>query len=110
MTMDKECCEGMDHDEACGCEDQALITMIDAETGEEYTFAIVDDFLFKENAYCVLMTIDEEEPELVITKVVNLEDGQEGLMSREEDEMEEVYNEYDRLCEEAEVEDEDDEE
>lgn len=45
MTMDKECCEGMDHDEACGCEDQALITMIDAETGEEYTFAIVDDFL-----------------------------------------------------------------
>ncbi len=92
-----------------GQEEQAVITMVDAETGEEYQFAVVDDFEFKGQAYCVLVTVDEEEPELVITKVVELENDEgEGLMSLEEDEADEVYAEYDRLCEEAEIDDEDD--
>ncbi len=90
------------------CEDQAIITMVDAETGKEYQFSVVDDFEYKGNAYCVLVTIDEEEPELVITKVVQLEGDEEGLMSLDEDEADEIYAEYDRLCEEAEIEDEDD--
>ena len=92
-----------------GCnEEQAIITMVDAETGEEYQFAVVDDFEYKNEAYCVLVTVDEEEPELVITKVVELEGGEEGLMSLDDEESEEIYAEYDRLCEEAEAEDEDD--
>lgn len=94
-------------EEGCSCEDQAIITMVDAESGEEYQFAVVDDFEYKNQAYCVLLTVDEEEPELVITKVVQLDDGEEGLMSLDEEESDEIYAEYDRLCEEAEIEDED---
>ncbi|MBN1892708.1 MAG: DUF1292 domain-containing protein [Clostridiales bacterium] len=115
---DKDCgcgC-GADHEnciengaEDCGCEEQETITMVDAETGEEYQFAVVDGFEFKDQAYCVLVTVDEEDPELVITKVVELDNGEEGLMSLEEAESDEVYAEYDRLCEEADVEDEDEE-
>jgi len=110
---DKDCdcghegCEANNTEEGCSCEDQAIITMVDAESGEEYQFAVVDDFEFKNQAYCVLLTVDEEEPELVITKVVQLDDGEEGLMSLDEEESDEIYAEYDRLCEEAEIEDED---
>ena len=116
--LDKDCgcgC-GFDHEDCaeneageCCCEESATITMVDAETGEEYQFAVVDDFEFKGQAYCVLVSVDEEDPELVITKVVQLDDGEEGLMSLEEEESDEIYAEYDRLCEEAEVEDEDEE-
>ena len=110
---DKDCdcghegCEANNTEEGCSCEDHAIITMVDAESGEEYQFAVVDDFEFKNQAYCVLLTVDEEEPELVITKVVQLDDGEEGLMSLDEEESDEIYAEYDRLCEEAEIEDED---
>jgi Protein of unknown function (DUF1292) len=114
MLLD-DCGCGCGHDECkddCSeegtNEEQAIITMVDAETGEEYQFSVVDDFEFKDQAYCVLVTIDEDEPELVITKVVQLEDGEEGLMSLDEEEADEIYAEYDRLCEEADFDDEDD--
>jgi hypothetical protein len=119
MTYEEKDCGcgcGEDHEncaengaEDCGCEEQETITMVDAETGEEYQFAVVDGFEFKDQAYCVLVTVDEEDPELVITKVIELDNGEEGLMSLEEAESDEVYAEYDRLCEEADVEDEDEE-
>ncbi|MBP5492372.1 MAG: DUF1292 domain-containing protein [Clostridiales bacterium] len=100
-------CENCD-EEIEGCyDDEAIITMVDAETGEEYQFALVDDFDYKGQSYCVLVTIDDEEPEMVITKVVTTENGEEGLMSLDEAEADEIYAEYDRLCAEAELEDED---
>ena len=37
-----------------------------------------------------------------------MENGEEGLMSLDESEADEIYDEYDRLCEEAELEDEED--
>ncbi|MBR4010023.1 MAG: DUF1292 domain-containing protein [Clostridiales bacterium] len=89
-------------------DDEAIITMVDAESGEEYQFALVDDFEYKDQSYCVLVTTDEEEPEMVITKVVKMDDGEEGLMSLDEDEADEIYEEYDRLCAEAELDDEED--
>ena len=103
-----------DHEDGCDCElddeifsDESMrITMSEAETGEEYEFTIVDDFEFNDNSYCVLVTLDDEDPELVITKVVDV-DGEEGLMSLDEDEADEIYAEYDRLCESAELLDED---
>ena len=107
-----------DHEHGCDCEacvddemfsETAMkITMADAETGEEYEFTIVDDFEYNGNAYCVLVTLDDEDPELVITKVVDV-DGEEGLMSLDENEADEIYAEYDRLCEDAELLDEDEE-
>lgn len=107
-----------DHEHECDCEtgvdnemfSDALmkITMADTDTGEEYEFTIVDDFEYNGYAYCVLVTLDDEDPELVITKVVDV-DGEEGLMSLDEEEADEIYAEYDRLCEDAELLDEDDE-
>ncbi len=97
---------GHDHDHEHG---NGIITMVDGETGQEYTFVLADDFAFEDDHYCVLITTDEQEPEMVITRVVELEDGTEGLESLTDDEYDRVYAEYERLCEEEDYEDEDDE-
>lgn len=122
---DKNACHcGQDHDEAdvdrCDCEDcccdeneqgDSIITMTDTETGEEYSFVIADDFAFEDEHYCVLVTMDDEaEPEMIITRVVTMEDGCEGLMSLDDSEYDRVYAEYERICEEDTDEDEDGEE
>jgi uncharacterized protein YrzB (UPF0473 family) len=115
-------------DDACGCSDDACecghdhgheghdhghehatIVMTDTETGKEYTFQVEDMFDYEGEVYYVLVTEDSEEPELVITKVVAMEDGTEGLVSLEPEESEKVYAEYDRLCDEAEDEEGDEE-
>jgi hypothetical protein len=105
-----DCCD----DEGCGCghdhSGNGVITMTDSETGEEYTFIMADDFAYEDEHYCVLLTTDENEPEMVITKVVAMEDGTEGLMSLSEDDYDRVFAEYERLCEEEDYEDEDNEE
>lgn len=110
---DCDCTDGCD----CGCEscgedqNSGVITMTDAETGQEYTFQLVDDFVYQDEHYCVLVTADDDqEPEMVITRVVTMEDGTEGLMSLDDDEYDRVYAEFDRLCEEADEEEDDDEE
>lgn len=105
------CCES---GEDCGCDcgheghdhGEGIITMTDTETGESYTFAIADDFAFEDDHYCVLVTVDNErDPEMIIAKVVKLEDDSEGLMSLDDDEYDRVYAEYERLCEEEDDED-----
>ena len=101
-------CENCEFEAEGFSDEETIITMVDAESGEEYQFALVDDFEYKDQSYCVLVTTDEEEPEMVITKVVKTDDGEEGLMSLDEAEADEVYAEYDRLCEEAELDDEED--
>lgn len=108
--------EGHVHDHTCNHDHEhdhehgnGIITMVDGETGEEYTFILADDFAYEDDHYCVLITTDEQEPEMVITKVVELEDGTEGLVSLTDDEYDRVFAEYERLCEEEDYEDEDDE-
>jgi len=121
---EKACCCGHDHEESekscecdCGCcgeeneQGDSIITMTDTETGEEYQFVIADDFAFEDEHYCVLVTMDNEaDPEMIITKVVTMEDGSEGLMSLDDSEYDRIYAEYERLCEEDADEDEDGEE
>ena len=109
VAENDNCCCDDSKEENCHCEDegcdcghdhdhgQATIVMTDQETGEEYTFVIADDFPYENDHYCVLITTDEDEPEMVITKVVTMEDGSEGLMSLAEDEYDKVYAEYERL-------------
>lgn len=106
-----------DHDHHnCDCEEshkhydeesmdveETIITMVDAETNEEYKFVLADEFDYKGNVYYVLVTEDDEDPELVITKVADM-DGEEALMSLDEEEADEIYAEYDRLCEDLEQE------
>jgi uncharacterized protein YrzB (UPF0473 family) len=93
-----------DHENELG---NGIITMVDSETGEEYTFILADDFAFEDEHYCVLITTDEQEPEMVITRVVGLEDGSDGLVSLTDEEYDRVFAEYERLCEEEDNEDED---
>lgn len=121
---EKACDCGHEHEEketescGCGCDcgdcgdetenGESIITMTDTETGEEYSFVIADDFAFEDEHYCVLVTMDDEaEPEMIITRVVTMEDGTEGLMSLDDSEYDRVYAEYERICEEDTDEDED---
>ncbi|MBP8989064.1 MAG: DUF1292 domain-containing protein [Clostridia bacterium] len=107
------CCpQGENCEDECDCtnceyddleDGVAIITMIDTETGEEYTFELVDDFVFEDEHYCVLVPADEnQEPEIVITRIVTMDDGTEGLMSLDDEEYDRVYEAYARLCEEDE--------
>ena len=81
--------------------------MVDEETGEEYEFIQVDEFDFEDNIYCLLLPAEDEEIGAVFVRVEETEDGSETLISLEEDEFDRVFEEYERLCEE--FEDEEDE-
>ena len=132
-NKDGGCCSGdkanKDADCDCGCDDvcdcdesedgececgsqtddmngETSITMTDAE-GNEYEFMLYDEIDYKDDSYLLLITSDDEEPELVIVKVVPGEDGNDALMSVDEEEYDRVFAEYERICEEEE-EDEDD--
>lgn len=94
--QEDDCCHG--HGE------QDFVTMVDEETGEEFQFAIVDDFEFENNIYCVLLTNDEE-PEALIVRLVEDEEG-EHFMSLEEEEYERVFAFYDSILAEDEAQEE----
>ncbi len=111
---DSDCdCEDSDDCE-CGSDQtddmngETTITMTDAE-GNEYEFMLYDEIDYNDDSYLLLITSDEEEPELVIVKVVPGEDGNDALMSVDEDEYDKVFAEYERICEEEDEEEEDDE-
>ncbi len=94
-TEDCEC--EHDHD----VDGETTITMSDAD-GNEYEFMLYDEMQFNEETYLLLLTMDEEDPELVIVKVVESEDGNDSLMSVDEEEFDLVFAEYERLCDEEE--------
>lgn len=97
---DCDCGCGHDHDDE-DTNGETTITMTDAE-GNEYEFMLYDEIEYKDDTYLLLITLDEEEPELVIVKVVPGEDGNDALMSVDEEEYDKVFAEYERICEEEE--------
>lgn len=116
----KGCCDcgcdsdcGCDEADECGCDSgedvngETTITMTDAE-GNEYEFMLYDEIDYNDESYLLLITSDDEEPELVIVKVVPGEDGNDALMSVDEDEYDKVFAEYERICEEEEDDEDDD--
>lgn len=116
----KGCCDcgcdsdcGCDEADDCGCDSgdemngETTITMTDAE-GNEYEFMLYDEIEYNDESYLLLITSDDEEPELVIVKVVPGEDGNDALMSVDEDEYDKVFAEYERICEEEEDDEDDD--
>ncbi|HHV42493.1 MAG TPA: DUF1292 domain-containing protein [Clostridiaceae bacterium] len=96
-------------------DESSVVVMEDTETGEEYTFEMVDQFEFEDDMYCVLLTMTDDEDdenfgEWVITRVVEEDGGEISLMSLDEDEVDRIYDEYDRLLDEyAEIDEEDEE-
>lgn len=89
-------CEG-----CAGCDDinEEIITLRDEETGEEFQFAYIDAFDFEEEKYCVLITLDDD-PEMVIFKEIEGENGEISIESLDEAEEDKVYDYYDSLCDE----------
>lgn len=81
------------------------LTMEDEETGEEFTFYMLDDFAFENDIYSVLINIDAE-PEAVFAKVVTLEDGTMNFTTVSDDEFTRVSEYYQALAEEDAAEDE----
>ncbi len=109
-------CDGdcdCDESDDCTCDQtdemngETTITMTDAE-GNEYEFMLYDEIDYNDESYLLLITSDEEEPELVIVKVVPGEDGNDALMSVDEEEYDRVFAEYERICEEEEDDEDDD--
>jgi len=108
---DSDC--ACDESDDCACDQtdemngETTITMTDAE-GNEYEFMLYDEIEYNDESYLLLITSDEEEPELVIVKVVPGEDGNDALMSVDEEEYDRVFAEYEKICEEEEDDEDDD--
>ena len=77
-----------------------VITLKDEETGEEFEFAYIDNFEFNDKRYCVLLTMDDEDPEMVIFEEIEDENGEITISSLDEKDEDPVYDYYDSLCDE----------
>ncbi|MCH4153694.1 MAG: DUF1292 domain-containing protein [Saccharofermentans sp.] len=83
-------------------EEDRKITLEDEETGEKIDFILDDTFEFEGKNYCVLLkpTDDPEyDYESIIMETVD-KDGDSMLMTIAEEEVDKVYDYYDKLCEE----------
>ena len=105
---DGECCDEI-------CEDEDVVVLTDTETGEEYSFVLVDSFEFEDQEYVVLIDPDEdvddaEEMSLFFMKVTKSEDGEEILTALEDDEDDRVFEAYNELLDEYEEDEDEDEE
>ena len=77
-----------------------VVTLKDEETGEEFQFAYIDNFDFNDKKYAVLLTMDEEDPEMVIFEEIEDTDGEITIASLDEADEDAVYDYYDSLCDE----------
>ncbi|MBO7424569.1 MAG: DUF1292 domain-containing protein [Clostridia bacterium] len=77
-----------------------VVTLKDEETGEEFEFAYIDNFDFNNKKYAVLLTMDEEDPEMVIFEEIEDADGEITIASLDEADEDAVYDYYDSLCDE----------
>jgi len=77
-----------------------IVKLKDEETGEEFEFAYIDNFEYNDKHYCVLLTVDEEEPEMIIFEENEDENGEITISSLEEADEDAVYDYYDSLCDE----------
>ncbi len=89
-------------------EDVEIITMIDEETDESFSFMVAYDFTLDDDLYHVLISMDDEEPIALFARKIELEDGSLGYETVDEDEFPRVFAEYERLCEEMDEEEDED--
>ncbi len=83
-----------------------IVVLID-ENGEEVEFEHIDTIEMKDNEYVVLAPLDEdqendqEEEEVIILKVEHNENGEDSFVTIEDDdELDEVFNEFQSRIEE----------
>ena len=86
----------------------STVVLTDYETGEEFTYYVAYEFPFEDEYYYVLVSaVETDEPEALFARSVKLPDGSEGFETLADDEFDKVADEYERLCD---LMDEDDEE
>lgn len=77
----------------------STVVLDDYDTGEEFTFYVAYEFPFEDEYYYVLVSVDEGNPQAVFARAVELPDGSEGFETLDDEEFERVADEYERLCE-----------
>ena len=104
---DKGCPEcGGCHDTSCHgdemlSDEDAIIELVDPDSGETFEFYYADNFDFKGESFCVLVTMDEDEPEYLIARLVDDPSGDVMVETlTEEDDIDAIYEAYDALLEE----------
>ncbi len=76
--------------------ESSTVILEDTETGEEFTFYMLDDFEFENEIYAFLLNI-EEEPEAIFAKVVNEADGSMNFQSITGEEFDRVSAYFENL-------------
>lgn len=86
----------------------STVVLTDYETGEEFTYYVAYEFPFEDEYYYVLVSAAEtDEPEALFARSVKLPDGSEGFETLADDEFDKVADEYERLCDLMDEDDED---
>lgn len=80
--------------------DSYSITMENTETGEEHVFYLMDDFMYENEVYAVLLNV-EKDPEAVIAKLVGDENNR-SFQTIVGDDFEKISKYYLKLVEEEE--------
>lgn len=84
---------------------EEIVTVVDEETGESFDFYVACNFDFNEELYYVLVSLDDNDPVALFAKKVSLENGEIGFETVDEENFPMIAEEYERLCNELDEED-----
>lgn len=76
--------------------ESSTVILEDSETGEEFTFYMLDDFEFENEIYAFMLNV-EEEPEAIFAKVINEADGSMNFQSITGEEFDRVSAYFESL-------------
>lgn len=85
--------------------DDDIITLLDEETNEEVQLRIIDNFDMDDRSFGVFITLEENDDEVELVILEMIEEGEEVMFqSLDESEEDKVYDFYDSLLDEDELE------
>jgi intein/homing endonuclease len=85
--------------------DEDIITLLDEETNEEVQLRIIDNFDMDDRSFGVFITLEENDDEVELVILEMIEEGEEVMFqSLDESEEDKVYDFYDSLLDEDELE------
>ena len=91
--------------------DEDIITLLDEETNEEVQLRIIDNFDMDDRSFGVFITLEENDDEVELVILEMIEEGEEVMFqSLDESEEDKVYDFYDSLLDEDELEEDSSEE
>ena len=91
--------------------DEDIITLLDEETNEEVQLRIIDNFDMDDRSFGVFITLEENDDEVELVILEMIDEGEEVMFqSLDESEEDKVYDFYDSLLDEDELEEDSSEE